>query len=114
MKPQRPFYACETGKGWDGCKSFCHADASLSCQADALADTTTLAAYAEWMKGFLTPLPDGCYELTSFALDEDTQTFQPDLRVISWKIDPIANRKDVIVRGSACAIRPDPVVQFQP
>ncbi|WP_299501928.1 hypothetical protein [uncultured Roseobacter sp.] len=88
-------YACEIGKGWDGCKSFCHAAASFSCQADALADTTNLAAYAEWMKGFLTPLPDGRYELTSFALDEDTHTFRPDLRVIPWKRSAIASRKDV-------------------
>jgi len=64
------FEACETGKGWDGCKSFCHEGANFSCQADALAETTTLADYAEWMKGLLTPVPDGRYELTAFALDE--------------------------------------------
>ena len=64
------FEACETGKGWDGCKTWCHEAATFSCQADVLADTTTLAAYADWMKGLLTPVPDGRYKLTAFALDE--------------------------------------------
>ena len=68
------FEACETGKGWDGCRLFCHANASFSCQADALADTTTLADYAEWMKRLLTPVPDGRYELTAFAIDETRET----------------------------------------
>lgn len=64
------FEACETGKGWDVCKSCCHENATFSCQADALADTTTLAGYADWMMGLLTPVPDGHYKLTAFALDE--------------------------------------------
>lgn len=63
------FEACETGKGWDGCKAWCHGGATFSCQADALADTTTLAAYADWMQGLLTPVPDGRYKLTAFAQD---------------------------------------------
>lgn len=64
------FEACETGKGWDVCQQWCQPDATFSCQADALADTTTLAAYADWMKGLLTPVPDGRYKLTAFAADE--------------------------------------------
>ena len=31
----------------------------------------TLQAYTEWMKGLFTPVPDGKYELRSFAVDED-------------------------------------------
>ncbi len=65
------FDACETGKGWDGCKEFCHPDASFSAQASALADVDTLESYTEWMKGLLTPVPDGRYELRSFAVDEE-------------------------------------------
>ncbi len=65
------FDACETGKGWDGCKEFCHPDASFSAQAGALADVDTLEGYTEWMKGLLTPVPDGRYELRSFAVDEE-------------------------------------------
>ena len=68
------FEACETGKGWDGCKPFCREGASFSCQADALAETVTLAEYAEWMKGLLTPVPDGRYKLTAFAADETRGT----------------------------------------
>lgn len=64
------FEACETGKGWEACQDFCHPSATFSCQADALADVDKLAAYAEWMKGLLTPIPDGRYVLTAFALDE--------------------------------------------
>ena len=62
--------ACDTGKGWDVCKEFCHPDASFSAQAGALADVDTLESYTEWMKGLLTPVPDGRYELRSFAVDE--------------------------------------------
>ena len=68
------FEACETGKGWDGCKSLCHEAATFSCQADALAETATLAQYADWMKGLLTPVPDGRYKLTAFAADETRGT----------------------------------------
>ena len=68
------FEACETGKGWEGCKPFCHEGASFSCQADALAEIATLADYAEWMRGLLTPVPDGHYKLTAFAADETRGT----------------------------------------
>jgi hypothetical protein len=61
------FEACESGKGWDGCKAWCHEGATFSCQSGALADTTTLEGYTEWMKGLLTPIPDGHYELKGFA-----------------------------------------------
>ena len=65
------FDACETGKGWDVCRDWCHDGATFSCQSDALADTTTLEGYTEWMKGLLTPIPDGRYELKAFATDPD-------------------------------------------
>lgn len=68
------FEACETGKGWDGCKTWCLEDATFSCQADALAQTSTLAAYADWMKGLLGPIPDGHYELKAFAMDAERGT----------------------------------------
>jgi len=64
------FDACETGKGWEGCKKYCHEDATFSCQADALAEVNSVAAYADWMKGLLTPIPDGRYELKSWGVDE--------------------------------------------
>jgi predicted ester cyclase len=65
------FDACETGKGWDGCKAYCKPDASFSAQAEPLADIRTLQAYADWMKGLLTVLPDGGYAVKSFATDAE-------------------------------------------
>lgn len=67
------FEACESGKGWDGCKAYCHPNASFSAQAGVLADVNTLEAYTEWMKDLFTPIPDGRYELKFFAADEERQ-----------------------------------------
>ncbi|MGI9577560.1 MAG: ester cyclase [Microthrixaceae bacterium] len=65
------FEACETGQGWAGCAQYCHDGATFSCQADALAEVTTLEGYANWMRDLLTPVPDGHYELKSFSTDHD-------------------------------------------
>lgn len=69
----RFFDACETGKGWAGCQPYCHPRATFSAQAGALADIHTLEAYTDWMKGLFTPVPDGKYEVRSFAVDEGRQ-----------------------------------------
>ena len=65
------FEACETGKGWEVCSQFCTPEASFSAQAEPLAGVDTLEGYADWMKGLLTPVPNGSYELRSFAIDEE-------------------------------------------
>ena len=67
---ERFFDACETGKGWDLCQQYCHAGATFSAQAGALAGIDTLEGYTGWMKGLFGPVPDGRYELRSFAVDE--------------------------------------------
>ena len=67
------FDACETGKGWAGCQQYCHPGATFSAQAAALAGVDTLQAYTDWMKGLFTPVPDGRYEVRSFAVDESRQ-----------------------------------------
>ena len=64
------FETCEAGKGWDACKAYCHADATFAAQAEPLADIKTLRQYTEWMQVLLTFIPDGRYELKSFATDE--------------------------------------------
>lgn len=64
------FEACETGKGWEGCSSFCTADATFSAQASPLSEIRTLAQYTGWMKAILSLFPDARYELKSFATDE--------------------------------------------
>lgn len=72
METAKTFFdACETGQGWDACAPHCHPEAGFSCQADALADVTTLQAYTEWMKGLFTPVPNGRYVLTGFAFDTE-------------------------------------------
>jgi len=65
------FDACERGEGWDGCSAYCHPDATFSAQAEPLADVHTLEGYAEWMKGLLVFIPDGSYEVKSFATDAE-------------------------------------------
>jgi predicted ester cyclase len=64
------FVACDTGKGWQICKAYCTPNATFAAQAEPLADVKTLEQYCDWMKGLLTFIPDGRYELVSFATDE--------------------------------------------
>jgi predicted ester cyclase len=63
------FAACETGEGWEGCRAYCTPDASFTAQAEPLIEVRTLEQYTEWMKGILTVLPDGRYDIKSFATD---------------------------------------------
>ena len=65
------FDVCEAGKGWDACKQYCTDRATFSAQAEPLADVRTLQQYTDWMKGLLTFIPDGRYELKSFATDDE-------------------------------------------
>ena len=68
------FEACETGKGWEGCKPYCHPNASFSSQTGALSGIITLEGYCDWMKNLFTPVPDGHYELRFFGVDESRNT----------------------------------------
>ena len=68
------FEACETGKGWEGCKPYCHPNASFSSQTGALSGISTLEGYCEWMKNLFIPIPDGNYELRFFGVDESRKT----------------------------------------
>jgi steroid delta-isomerase-like uncharacterized protein len=65
------FDACETGKGWEACSAYCQPDASFAAQSEPLADVHTMKDYTEWMKGLLSLMPDGRYEVKSFATDAD-------------------------------------------
>jgi predicted ester cyclase len=65
------FAACETGKGWAGCRDFCTPDAGFSAQSEPLAEIRTLEGYAEWMKGLLGFMPNGRYVVKSFATDRE-------------------------------------------
>jgi predicted ester cyclase len=71
LDPAKKFFeACETGKGWDVCKAYCHSDATFAAQTTALSDVSTLEAYCEWMQNLFTPIPDGHYELKFFGADD--------------------------------------------
>jgi predicted ester cyclase len=65
------FDACEAGKGWEVCKAYCRPNATFAAQAEPLADVRTLEQYTEWMKGLMGILPDGRYEIKSFATDDE-------------------------------------------
>jgi ketosteroid isomerase-like protein len=65
------FVACEAGKGWEGCNAYCTPDATFTAQAEPLAEISTLQQYTDWMKGLLTVLTDGSYEIKSFATDAE-------------------------------------------
>lgn len=67
----RFFVACEAGKGWDACKEYCKPGATFAAQAGALGDVRTLQQYADWMKGLMVFMPNGRYELKSFAVDNE-------------------------------------------
>ena len=64
------FEACETRQGREGCAKYCHSDATFSAQAAALAGIESLQGYTDWMRGLLTPIPDGHYEIKFFAEDQ--------------------------------------------
>ncbi len=64
------FAACETGKGWEGCRTYCAPDATFSAQAEPLLEVKTLEQYAEWMQAIIGILPDAQYEVKSLATDE--------------------------------------------
>ncbi len=68
------FDAIEGGKDWEICKEWCHAGASFSCQADGLATVTTVEAYAAWLKGLFTPIPDMHPEIKALATDAERNT----------------------------------------
>ncbi len=69
------FDACETGKGWDGCKDYVAENASFECQAAPLADVGTVEAYCEWIAGFANVTAPGCrYDLHTSGFDADNNT----------------------------------------
>jgi ketosteroid isomerase-like protein len=63
------FEACETGKGWSVCRTWCAPDGTFAAQAEPLADIKTLEQYTNWMQGMMKDLTDATYEVKSFATD---------------------------------------------
>lgn len=67
------FDTCESGKGWEGVRQYCHEDATFSTEAKILKGIDTIQDYADWVQGMFVPMPDASYELRSFAVDEERQ-----------------------------------------
>ena len=58
------FHACESLKGWDGCKEYVADGASFTAQCEPLVDVKTVEAYCEWMAGLgQGPLAGCSYDL---------------------------------------------------
>lgn len=68
------FEACDSGKGWVGCQSYCHADASFAAQAPALAGVDKLETYCDWMQGIFMAMPDARSELKCIAAEDSTDS----------------------------------------
>ena len=69
------FHACESLKGWSGCKQYVQKDASFIAQCEPLIGIDTVEAYCEWMAalGSITT-PGATYELHTSSYDETTRT----------------------------------------
>jgi predicted ester cyclase len=63
------FNDLEGGKPWEICSNYCSEGATFSCQADLLADVKSIEAYAQWLNGLFTPVPDMHPEIKALATD---------------------------------------------
>jgi hypothetical protein len=78
------FEACETSKGWEGCKQYVADGAAFIAQSEPLADVNTVEAYTEWMAGLgNVTAPGSSYDLHASAYDESTKTAG-----YCWRIRP--------------------------
>lgn len=68
------FEACEAGQGWEACSPYRLPHATFAAQSEPLAGIVTLEPNADWMRGLLTVLTDGQYDLKSFAVDEQRRS----------------------------------------
>ena len=69
------FEACETPKGWAGCKEFVADGATFVAQCEPIADIDTVEGYCEWMLAFGTvTVPGATYDLHSSSYDEASRT----------------------------------------
>lgn len=68
------FEVCESGKGWQECRRYCHDDAGFNVQALSLEHLKTIEAYSDSMPHLMEILPDAHCEVISVATDEKRQT----------------------------------------
>jgi len=68
------FQACETSKGWAGCKQYVTMEATFVAQSEPLVDITTVEAYCEFMAGMGVVAPGATYDLHTVSYDEETNS----------------------------------------
>lgn len=69
------FHACETAKGWEGCRQYVASGASFRAQSEPLTEVDTVEGYTEWMAGLGSgPLAGASYDLHTSSWDESTNT----------------------------------------
>jgi len=69
------FHACESLKGWEGCREFAAAAATFEAQSEPLVDVKTVEGYCDWMAGLGNGPLKGCsYKLHSSSWDETNRT----------------------------------------
>ena len=82
------FEACETAKGWAGCKQYVVEGAPFSAQSEPLMDVKTVEAYCDWMAGLGTiTAPGATYDLHVSCFDEAARTAVPGLYVLTRQAD---------------------------
>lgn len=70
----RFFHACETLRGWPGCRDFVAPGAAFEAQSEPIADIVSVEGYCEWMKSFGTEVVPGCsYSLHAGSFDAETR-----------------------------------------
>ena len=68
------YHACESLKGWDGCKQYVAADAPFSAQSEPLVDVKTVQGYTDWLMAFGVTAKGCSYDLHASAYDEKSKT----------------------------------------
>ena len=68
------FHACESLKGWEGCKDYVADGATFDAQSEPLTDITTVEGYCEWMAAVGSGPLAGCsYDLHAGSYDESSR-----------------------------------------
>jgi len=71
----RFFHACESLKGWEGCKEFVAPGAAFAAQCEPLVDVNTVQAYCDWWAGLGGGPLKGCtYHVNASAYDAANRT----------------------------------------
>lgn len=69
------FHNCESGKGWDACKSFVDGNGVFTAQSEPLAEVNQIKDYVDWMAGLCqVTMPGSGYTIHSASLDEANST----------------------------------------